>query len=214
MKKRNTVKKVSVKSCLTVSDWVTFLSNERQGMTSNVVNVSVFLVAAIALILVASAHIALAVISTIIVFGSAGWVYFQVLEPLNRRGYLADHVLKGIISGELRDAEAIRGEWTLGLAIIKRRRLLRQIRARLAVLKRAWRHEWKPALVAFAAEWRRRSEAAVTVVKDRWSQEKARMVALARAWECRWEEALTALRQTWDQEKARLATLAQTWRLW
>ncbi len=214
MKKKNTVKKVQAKSCLTLADWVTFLSNERQGMTSNVVNFSVFLVAAIALILVASGHMAFAIISAVVIFGSAGWVYFQVLEPLRQRGYLADQVLKEIIAGELKDVDAIRGEWTLGLTVIKRGRLLRRARARLAVLKRAWRHEWKPALVAFAEESRRRWEAALAAAKDRWSQEKVRLVALKSAWQHRWEAALLALRQTWCQEKARLATLAQTWRLW
>jgi len=215
MKKKDTAKKVEAKSCLTVSDWVTFLSNERQGMMSNVVNFSVFLVATIALILVTGAHIAFAMVSATIVFGSAGWVYFRVLGPLRQRGYLADELLKGIISGELKDADSIRGEWALGLAVIRRGWFLRQGRARLAVLKRAWRYEGKPRLVALKETSRRKWEAGLAALKETWSQEKARLVALKEAWSRKWESGLAALRETWCQEKARLVALAATrWHLW
>jgi ABC-type nickel/cobalt efflux system permease component RcnA len=214
MRKKDTAKKVEAKSCLTVSDWVTFLSNERQGMMSNVVNFSVFLVAAITLILVASGHIAFATVSAIIVFGSAGWVYFRVLGPIRQRGYLADEILKGIISGELKDADSIRGEWALGLAVIRRGWFLRQGRARLAVLKRAWRYEGKPRLVALKETLQSKWEAGLAAIRETRRQEKARLVALKETSQHKWEAGLAALRQTWYQEKARLATLAQTWRLW
>ena len=215
MRKKDTAKKVRDKSCLKVSDWVTFLSNERQGMMSNVVNFSVFLVAAIALILVASAHIAFAIVSAIIVFGSAGWVYFRVLGPLRQRGYLADEILKGIISGELKDADSIRGEWALGLAVIRRGWFLRQGRARLAVLKRAWRYEGKPRLVALKETSRRKWEAGLAALRETWYQEKARLIALKETSQRRWEAGLAALRQTWCQEKSRLVALTGTrWHLW
>lgn len=214
MRRKSTAKKVQVKSCLTVADWVTFLSNERHGMASNVVNFSVFLVAAIALILVASAHIAFAIISAIVVFGSAGWVYFGVIGPIRQRGYLADEILKGIISGELKDVDSIRGEWALGLAVIRRGWFLRQARARLAVLKRTWRYEWKPTLVAFKETWQRKWETALAAVRERWYQEKARLVALKETSQRRWETGLAVLRQTWCQERARMAALGHTWHLW
>jgi len=215
MKKKDTAKKTEVKSCLNVSDWVTFLSNERQGMMSNVVNFSVFLVATIALILVTSGYIGVAIASAIIVFGSAGWVYFRVLGPLRQRGYLADEILKGIISGELKDADSIRGEWALGLAVIRRGWFLRQGRARLAVLKRAWRYEGKPQLVALKETSRRKWEAGLAALRETWRQEKARLVALKRIWQRRWEAGLAALRETWCQERARLVALAATrWHLW
>jgi len=214
MKKKDTAKKVEVKSCLTLSDWVTFLSNERQGMMSNVVSFSVFLVAAIALILVTSGYVAFAVVSGIIVFGCAGWIYFKVLEPLRRRGYLADELLKGIISGELKETDSIRAEWALGLAVIRRGRLLRQGRARLAVLKRAWRYQGKPRVVALKETSRRKWEEGLAALKETWHKEKARLVALKETWRRRWEAGLAAVRETWWQEKRRLATLTQTWRLW
>lgn len=182
MKRKSTAKKVQAKSCLTVADWVTFLSNERQGMMSNVVNFSVFLVAAIALILVASAHMAFAIISAIVVFGSAGWVYFQVIGPVRQRGYLADEILKGIISGQLRDVESIRGEWTLGLAVIRRGWFLRQCRARLIILKRAWRYEGKPRLVALQETSQRKLDTALAAFRQTWCQERARMAALGHTW--------------------------------
>ena len=214
MRKKDTAKKAEAKSCFTVSDWVTFLSNERQGMMSNVVTISVFLVAAIALILATSAYVAFAVASGIIVFGCAGWVYFRVLEPLRQRGHLADELLRKIISGEFTNSETVRREWVLGLTVISRGLFLRQAKARIAVLKRAWHYQWKPRLVAFKEASQRKWEAALAALKETWCREKARLVALKERSQHKWEEALAALRQTWHQQKARLATLGETWHLW
>ena len=214
MKKKETAKKVAAKSCLTVSDWVTFLSNERQGMMSNAVNISVFLVAAIALILVTSGYITFAIVSGIIVFGCAGWVYFRVLEPLRRRGHLADEILKRIISGEFKDVDTIRQEWVLGICVISRGWFLRQGRARLAVLKRAWRYEGKPRLVALKETSQRKWEAGLAIVRETWYQAKARLLALKETLRGKWEAGLAGLRQTWCHEKARLVALAEAWHLW
>ena len=214
MKKKETAKKAEAKSCFTVSDWVTFLSNERQGMMSNAVNISVFLVAAIALILVTSGYITFAIVSGIIVFGCAGWVYFRVLEPLRRRGHLADEILKRIISGEFKDVDTIRQEWVLGICVISRGWFLRQGRARLAVLKRAWRYEGKPRLVALKETSQRKWEAGMAILRETWYQAKARLLALKETLRGKWEAGLAALRQTWCQEKARLVALAEAWHLW
>ncbi len=214
MRKKATPRKATAKSCLAVSDWVTFLSNERRDMMSNAVNISVFLVAAIALILVTSGYVAFAIASGIIVFGCAGWVYFSVLEPLQRRGHLADEILKRIISGELKDASSISQEWALGLSVIRRGWFLRQGKARLAVLKRAWRHEGKPRLVALKETSRRKWEAGLAALKETWYQAEPRLLACKETSQRKWEAGLAALKQAWRQEKARLATLGQTWRLW
>ena len=210
MKKKDTVKKVEDKSCLRVSDWVTFLSNERQGMMSNVVNFSVFLVAAIALILVTSAYIVFAIASGIIVFGCAGWVYFRVLEPLRQRGHLADEILRRIISGEFKDADSIREEWVLGLTVIRRGWFLRQGKARLAVLKRAWRYQGKPRLVALKETSQRRWEAALAALRETWYREKPRLIALKETSQRKWEAGLAALRATWYQAKPKLVALKET----
>jgi len=196
MKKKNTAKKMEAKSCLNISDWVTFLSNERQGMMSSVVNFSVFLVAVIALILVTSGYIVFAIASGIIAFGCAGWVYFRVLEPLRQRGSLADEVLRRIISGELKDADSIREEWVLGLTVI-RRGWFRQEKARLAVLKRAWRRQRKTGLAT---------------LKQTWYRERARLATLKEIWRPRWQAGLSTLKETLCRGKARLVALRETWR--
>jgi hypothetical protein len=214
MKKKDTAKKAEVKSCFTVSDWVTFLSNERQGMMSNVVNISVFLVAAIALILVTSAYVAFAIASGIIVFGCAGWVYFSALEPRRQRGHLADEILKRIISGEFTNSETIRREWVLGLTVISRGWVLRQAKARLAIVKRAWHYQGKPRLVALKEASQRKWEAGLAALEETWYREKPRLVALKETSQCKWEAGLAALKETWYHEKARLATLGETWHLW
>ena len=185
MKRKDTAKKMEAKSCLSISDWVAFLSSERQAMMSNAVTFSVFLVAVIALILVTSGHIVFAIASGIIAFGCAGWVYFGVLEPLRQRGKLADEILKGIISGELKDADSIREGWLLGLTVI-RRGWFRQERARLTVLKRAWRRQWKPRLATLKETWRPRWERGTSALKETWCQGKARLVAFRETWRRQW----------------------------
>ena len=186
MEKKDTAKNMGAKSCLNVSDWVTFLSNERQGMMSNVVNFSVFLVAVIALILVTSGYVVFAIASGIIAFGCAGWVYFRVLEPIRQRGSLADEILRRIISGELRDADSIREEWVLGLTVI-RRGWFRQEKARLAVLKRVWRRQRKTRLATLKETWRPRWEAGLSALKETWCQGKGRLVAFRETWRRQWE---------------------------
>lgn len=186
MKKKDTAKNMGAKSCLNVSDWVTFLSNERQGMMSNVVTFSVFLVAVIALILVTSGYVVFAIASGIIAFGCAGWVYFRVLEPLRQRGSLADEILRRIISGELKDADSIREEWVLGLTVI-RRGWFRQEKARLAVLKRLWRRQGKTRLATLKETWRPRWEAGLSALKETWCQGKGRLVAFRQTWRRQWE---------------------------
>ena len=166
MKKKDTVKKIRDKSCLNVGDWVTFLSGEKHGMMSNVVNFSVLLVAAIALVLATSGYTVFVIASVIIALGCVGWVYFKVLGPLHQRGNLADGILKRIISGELKDADTIRHEWVLGLTVI-RRGWLRQGKGRLAALRRAWRLQ---------------REAALAALRETWSHQEARLATLTQTW--------------------------------
>jgi hypothetical protein len=210
MRKKGTAKKAGDKSCIKVSDWVTFLSNERQGMMSNVVSFTVFLVAAIALILVTSGYIVFAIASGIIVFGCAGWVYFSVLEPLRQRGHLADEILRRIISGRLQDTGSIHEEWVLGLDVIRRGSLLRQGKARLAVLKRAWRYQGKPRLIAVKETSQRKWEAGLAVLRETWYQEKPKLVALKATAQRKWEAGLAVLRETWYQEKPKLIAVKET----
>jgi len=210
MRKKDTAKKMEAKSCLNITDWVAFLSSERQAMMSNVATFSVFLVAVITLILVTSGYVAFAIASGIIAFGCAGWVYFGVLEPLRQRGKLADEILKGIISGELKDADSIRQEWLLALTVI-RRGWFRQEKARLAVLKLAWRRQWKPRLATLEETWRPRWETALATLKETWYGQRARLAALEETWGPRWAAGLAGLKETWCQQRTRLAALKKTW---
>jgi hypothetical protein len=211
MKKKHTAKRMEGKSCLNISDWVAFLSSERQAMMSNVATFSVFLVAVIALILVTSGYIAFAIASGIVAFGCAGWVYFGVLEPLRQRGKLADEILKGIVYGELKDADSIREEWLLGLTVIRRGRF-RQEKALLAVLKRAWRSQWKPRLATLRETWRPRWETGLAILKETWYRQRAGLADLKETWRPRWEAGLATLKETWYRQRARLAALREAWR--
>ena len=181
MKKKNIVKKMEDKSCLNISDWVTFLSSEKHGMMSSAVNYGVLLVAVIALILATSGYIVYAIASVIIAMGCVGWAYFKVLRSLHQRGNLAGQILGRIMSGELKDGDSIREEWVLGLTVI-RRGWLRQGKGRLAAFKRAWRRQWKAELATF---------------KETWYEGKVRLVAFKETWWHRWEAGLATFKETW-----------------
>jgi len=133
--KKGTHKTVKNESCLEVSDWVTFLTSEKHGMISHILNFGVFLVVIVPLMLITTGNIALIIASGVVAFGCVSWAYVKVLGPLRERGKLAGDILDRIMSDELKDAGSIRKEWVLGLTVTKRRRWWR-LKARLAALKR------------------------------------------------------------------------------
>ena len=143
--KKGTHKTVKNESCLEVSDWVTFLTSEKHGMISHILNFGVFLVVIVPLMLITTGNTVLIIASGVSAFGCVSWAYVKVLGPLRQRGKLADDILERIMSGELKNVCSIRKEWELGLSVIKRA-WFRQWKARQAALKRTWRRRWKAGL--------------------------------------------------------------------
>lgn len=167
MAKRDTDKTVEGKACLTVSDWVAFLTSEKHGMTNTIVNFAMLLAVLIALIFSTRGNTTMQNLGYgIFAFALLAYVWLLVWRPFGQRGKLAERILDEIISGEFKDADNIRKEWVVGLAVIKRRRWCR-LKTRLTILKRTCRH-------------RRRSTLAA--LKRAWDQGKARLIALKQAW--------------------------------
>ena len=121
MDKKDTSKTVKDESCLTVSDWVAFLTSEKHGIISHVLSFGAFLVALIAILLVTGEDTGMrAIAGGIIALGFVVFGYFKVLRPLQQRGRLAEDILTRVMSIKLKDESSIREEWEAGLATLKR----------------------------------------------------------------------------------------------
>ena len=101
------------KSYLTVSDWVNYLTSEKFGVMSTVLNVSAVLVALVALIYAASTTHTLweAISNGVVVFSLGGYTVMKIFRPFEQRGKKAERILKDVMSGNLKSEESIRKEW-------------------------------------------------------------------------------------------------------
>lgn len=103
-------------SYLTVSDWVNYLTSEKFGIMGTVLNVSVVLIALVALIYSTSTDTLWSSIANgIVVLALTGYLLMKILRPFERRGKLAERILKKVMSGELKSEESIRKAWLDGL---------------------------------------------------------------------------------------------------
>lgn len=109
-------------SWLTVSDWVTFLTSEKYGIMSNVLNFSAVFVALIAILFSIRTGSSMQVIANVVVaFALLAYAFFKVFRPFEKRGKLAEKTLASIMSGKLRSEESIRKAWEDGLKSPKSR---------------------------------------------------------------------------------------------
>jgi len=119
--KNDAEKTVENKSCLKISDWVTFLTSEKHGIMSHVLSFGAFLVALIAILLVTGEDTGMrAIAGGIIALGFVIFGYIKVFRPFQQRGRLAEDILTRVMSGKLKDESIIREEWEEGLAALKR----------------------------------------------------------------------------------------------
>ncbi len=101
---------------LTVSDWVNYLSGEKFGIMGAVLNVSTVLVALVALIYsISSNTLWTAIANGVVVLALTGYILMKIFRPFERRGKLAERILKNVMSGELKSEVSIRKAWLDGL---------------------------------------------------------------------------------------------------
>lgn len=120
MNKNDKDKTVENESCLKVSDWVTFLTSEKQGTINTMLSFGVLLVALIALVFSAKSNTTMQAIN-IFILGIAlvVWGYF-VFRHLEKHAKPAGEILKEIMSGDLTDESSIRQEWKNRTKVRKR----------------------------------------------------------------------------------------------
>jgi len=112
MNKNDTDKTVGNDSGLKVSDWVTFLTSEKQGTIGIVVGFGALLVALVAIVLSTGGNTTIQHIGNgIMALALVAYAVFTVFKPFEKQGKVAEKMLKEIMSGDLKDESSIRQEW-------------------------------------------------------------------------------------------------------
>jgi len=119
--KRRTARAGRDESWLTVSDWVTFLSNEKHGIISSFLSFCAVFVALIAIVLsTRNNNWTQSLGTSVFVLALTAFVFFKVFRPLRRGATRAEKILNRILSGELRKEKDIRKAWGLGVRQIRK----------------------------------------------------------------------------------------------
>ncbi len=98
--------------CLTVSDWVTFLSGERDVAFNTILNFGAILLVFVTLIF-STRIIGLwqQILNGIIAVAFVTYAFYKVFRPFGRKGKVAAELLSKIMSGELKSEEDVRKKW-------------------------------------------------------------------------------------------------------
>jgi purine-cytosine permease-like protein len=113
-------KTVENESCLKVSDWVTFLTSEKQGTMNTMLSFGMLFVALIGLVLSTKANNTMQVIGNcILVIALMTSVYF-LFGRFEKQAKRAENILKEIMSGDLKDESSIRQKWENPKGVCKR----------------------------------------------------------------------------------------------
>ncbi len=99
-------------SKLSVGDWVTFLTSERDVGFNTVLNFGAVLIAFVGLALSSKAAVSWqAILETIIIILFSVFAFYKVINPFGKRASDSEKILKRIISGELSNSDDIKDAW-------------------------------------------------------------------------------------------------------
>jgi hypothetical protein len=99
-------------SKLSVGDWITFLSSERDAAHNTVLNFGAILIAFVGLALSSRSAVNWqAGIEAGIIILFTIFAYYRVINPFGKRAGDADKILKKIVLGELHETDDIRKAW-------------------------------------------------------------------------------------------------------
>jgi len=104
---------------LSISDWITFLSSEKNSNIGNIIGFSAFILAALAIIMSVTDNTwPSAIVFALIAIVMAA-IYFWTIGPYGRRAKVAGKLLDDIMSGKERDLSKIETEW---VTVLKRKK--------------------------------------------------------------------------------------------
>ena len=101
---------------LSISDWISFLSSERNPNISIIIGFSAFMLVAFAVIMSVTNNTLLSAIVAALIAIVMITIYFRTIGPYGRRVKIAGKLLDDIMSGKERDLSKIEEEWGKALA--------------------------------------------------------------------------------------------------
>lgn len=99
------------KSMLSVSDWVTFLSSEKQGAFAGTLGFAAVIIAMLALLITSDQSALSKAIGSLVIFGA----YWAVTTILNREEHKAGKILENIMCGKYQNETQIQEDWLRGV---------------------------------------------------------------------------------------------------
>lgn len=96
---------------LSISDWISFLTSEKNPNIGIIVGFSAFTLAAFAIVMSVTNNTLLSSIGAALVGVALAIMYFRTIGPFGRRAKVAGKLLNDIMSGEERDTSKIEERW-------------------------------------------------------------------------------------------------------
>ena len=104
---------------LSISDWISFLSSEKNPTIGNIIGFGAFVLAAFVVMMFGTNNTFNTLLSAIVACSIAVVlliIYFLTIGPYGRRAKIAGKLLDDIMSGKERDLSKIEEEWGKALA--------------------------------------------------------------------------------------------------
>jgi len=98
---------------LSIGDWISFLTSEKNPNIGIIVGFSAFILAAFSMVMYVTENTLLSGISAALVCVALAIIYFRTIGPYGRRASEAGRLLKEIMSGKERDPSKIEERWNL-----------------------------------------------------------------------------------------------------
>ena len=100
---------------LSISDWVSFLSSEKNSNIGNIIGFGAFMLVAFAVIMSVTRDTLLSAIVAGLIAVALIIVYLRTIGLYGRRAKIAGRLLDDIMSGEERDLSKIEEKWKIAL---------------------------------------------------------------------------------------------------
>ncbi len=96
---------------LSISDWISFLSSEKNPNIGNIIGFGAFMLATFVVMMSTTTNTWLSVIVAALIAVVLLIIYFRTIGPYGRRAKIAGKLLDDIMSGKERDLSKIEQEW-------------------------------------------------------------------------------------------------------
>jgi len=116
---------------LSVSDWISFLTSEKNPNIGIIISFSAFILAAFAVVMSVTSNTVASAVSAALIAVALAIIYFRTINPYGRRARAAGELLNDIMSGKERDPSRIEERWR---ELSEKKRIANEKRERLLAL--------------------------------------------------------------------------------